>query len=87
MRRFWITFEFSDEDTPPIGISLGVGVAAKSQKQALATIQQKVFNGGDLPKLDRVLKDVDVSKLDARHVKPNMGTPVSPGIWFPVGYE
>jgi hypothetical protein len=28
-----------------------------------------------------------VSTLDPRHVRPNMGNPVTPGIWFPLGHE
>jgi len=45
-----------------------------------------VFDGGELPRIRLLIEDVDVSKLDAGHVLPNIDPPVWRGIWFPRGY-
>jgi hypothetical protein len=49
----------------------------------VALLRQQVFDGGPLPPTRRVIEDVDVSTLDAGHVRPNMGVPVWRGVWWP----
>ena len=86
MKRYWFEFDLGGCESPPLGISRGCGVTAQSQGDAIKIIQEKVFFGRDLPPLTAVVEDVDVATLDEGHVRPNMGNPVTPGVWFPLGY-
>ena len=86
LRRYW--FEFSTdrpEDLPP-GVRIGCGVTAYDIQDATALVQQLVFDGRSVPSTRKVLIDVDITTLDAGHVRPNMGNPVQRGVWFPLGY-
>jgi hypothetical protein len=38
-----------------------------------------------MPKIIEIQEDVDVSKLDPKHVVPNIGSVTIRGIWFPMG--
>jgi hypothetical protein len=87
MRRFWIEFNLSDYPNPPISIESGFGVTSASLQEALGVIRERAFDGRELPPISRVVEDVDVSTLDAKHVRPNMGVPVVRGIWFPIGFQ
>lgn len=82
LRRFWFVFEKTE-------VSIAghrFGVTAESQPSALALLERDVFDGV-LPELASVRVDVDISSLDASHVRPNMGDPTVRGIWFPLGYS
>jgi hypothetical protein len=86
-RRYWIEF---DKSLPysllPGGLLLGCGVTARSQADALALVQELIFQGNPVPSIHKIVEDVDISTLDANHVLPNIGMPLTPGIWFPWGY-
>lgn len=82
MHRYWFEFDYSRRD-PPIGATMGCGVTARSLGEARAMLRDELFGGEELPPEIRVIHDVDVSTLEANHVRPNMGNPVAPGIWFP----
>lgn len=69
-----------------IGTGLGCGVTAFSYEDALDLLQDKVFTEKPIPPVSSVIEDVDVSTLDADHVRPNMGNPLKCGIWFPLAY-
>lgn len=87
MHRFWIEFDITNYEAPPISARMGYGVTAETLQAALQLVQHEIFRGRDLPPVRLCVDDVDVATLDARHVRPNMGTPVWPGIWFPLGYQ
>jgi hypothetical protein len=62
------------------------GVTAFSIDDAKALIETRVFPGG-LPLVTKLIEDVDVSTLDANHIRPNMEPPNWRGIWYPRGYD
>jgi hypothetical protein len=80
LRRYW--FEFEPISTP-YPLNPGCGVTAYNYADAVSLMRDSVFGGGDTPKITRFLEDVDVSKLDAGHVIPNMGSVLVRGVWFP----
>lgn len=84
MRRFWFTFDRSQ--TLPAGVAYGCGVTTFNYDDALKILQEKVFVEASMPRPESVTEDVDVSRLDPGHVRPNMGDPTSRGVWFPLGY-
>ena len=53
---------------------------------ARSLIESRIFPEG-LPKILRIVEDVDVSALDADHVRRNMAPPNWRGIWYPLGYQ
>ena len=73
LHRYWF---------PAFGY-MGIGVTAYSlaEAQALAKIEAArigwSFNSAD------VVVDVDLQKLDQRHVVPNIRPPNFHGVWFP----
>ncbi|WP_170409959.1 hypothetical protein [Ruegeria atlantica] len=87
MKRSWITFESSKNDTHPFGVEDGAGATALSNERALSTIQEQLFDGDNLSTIGKILENVGVSKLDANHIRRDVGGPVSPGIWYPLGYQ
>jgi hypothetical protein len=74
------------EDNPPLGILKGCGVTAPSKEYAIDIIKKKVFKNSELPEIIEFVENIDIRTLDENHVRPNMGNPVVPGIWFPLGY-
>jgi hypothetical protein len=87
LRRFWIRLEIYLSENPPPGVLLGCGVTARDEAQALKLIQERIFPDQQLPPVLGIIRDVDVSTLDPKHVIPNMGNHFKCGIWFPLGYE
>jgi len=85
LRRFW--FQFERTSNLPPGVGIGCGVTALDREDALRLLGERVFTSGDFPPVKSVVVDIDISLLDAGHVRPNMGNPVIYGIWFPMGYE
>jgi hypothetical protein len=81
LHRYWITLDPSDERTQVF--PLGYGVTAYTAEDAFMLLRIELFGGEPLPKIARVIEDVDLSALDARHVLPNCGEPVRRGVWFP----
>ena len=79
LRRFW--FRIAGDKSSP----LGYGVTAWTQEDAISILQTEVFDGGQIPSHD-VQEDIDVSRLDAGHVIPNMKSVAWRGIWFPRGF-
>ncbi|MEM9683668.1 MAG: hypothetical protein AAF942_10425 [Pseudomonadota bacterium] len=87
LHPYWIEFDLSIDDDPPFGFLLGCGVTAFTQDDALAIVRDLAFGGTNLPRITKLIEDVDVRTLDEGHVRPNMGTVSIRGIWFPLGYE
>jgi len=86
MKRFWFEFDFEEAEYIPPGAKLGCGVTAYDQKDALSMLTTQLFRGNVLPRIERIVEDVDVSTLDPNHVRFNMASPATRGIWFPLGY-
>jgi hypothetical protein len=84
LRRFW--FEFSNSPANLLDIQR-VGVTAADERDAVALVSTWVFRGAEFPLIRSVVPDIDVSTLDPRHVRPNMGNPAVRGVWFPLGYS
>jgi hypothetical protein len=86
IKRFWFEFFRSQEKPLPMGVQHGCGLSAYNHDDAVELLKQKVFEGTELPTIENMVEDVDVSTLDNGHVLPNMGDVTIRGIWFPLGY-
>jgi hypothetical protein len=73
LRRFWF----------PVPGRLGIGVTAATLNEARAQAEDVRAQWPSAAPLGAPIEDVDISTLDKWHVVPNMGPPVSPGVWFP----
>jgi hypothetical protein len=82
LRRYWFEFGAPREALPPAGW-VGCGVTAVDRADAERLLTEGPFRGGMLPPIERVIEDVDASKLDTGHVLPNMGDVTQRGVWFP----
>ena len=80
-------FDLKLSDPHPIGVLPGVGVTAYDEEDALRMIRERIFTRHPFPQVKEQIMDVDVSTLDDRHVRPNMGNPMVRGVWFPQGYQ
>lgn len=85
--RFWIRLDPSDRAHLPGGITIGFGVTAYSQEDAVSLLRTLVFADGYMPAIVSCQDNVDIRTLDAGHVLPNMYAPNRRGIWFPMGYQ
>ena len=97
MRRFWFEFEAgtlaqleemgsATNGADPVAPSGGgVGVTGRDERECREIMRARIFDGRALPKVNRVIADVDVSTL-GEHVLANMEPPIWRGIWFPLGY-
>jgi hypothetical protein len=83
LKRFWFKFAPLSHPSP---LNLGCGVTALSQSDAIGMLKQTVFLGRTVPHIREVIEDIDVSTLDQRHIIPNMGSPHTRGVWFPLGH-
>lgn len=87
MYRFWFEFEIDSAFDFPPGIGVGCGVSAHNYEDAIKILDEKVFNIIKRPPFKKVIENIDVSSIDKGHVIPNMKSPISRGIWFPLGYD
>ena len=83
LRRFW--FKFSP--MPFNALNVGCGVTARDKNDAIKLVRELVFADQHMPGILEIIEDVDVSALDSKHVRPNMGTCSGRGIWYPVGFR
>jgi hypothetical protein len=86
MKRYCFEFEFDDNDFP-YGIKMGCGVTAFDQTDAIELMKTRVLKGESVPKIKKMIENVDISSLDALHIQQNMAPPNIRGIWFPIGYS
>jgi hypothetical protein len=87
LNRYWLEFEASDDKTLPPGVAMGCGISAVDKEDALLIARTRVFKDAAIPPLRRLVEDVDISTLDANHVRPNMKAPILRGVWFPLGFD
>ena len=66
---------------------MGCGVTAHDEHDAIELVKARIFKTKPLPKISKMITDVDLSSLDAQHILPNMSPPNIRGIWFPLGYN
>ena len=87
LHRYWFRFDLSiGQDSH--GVLLGCGVTVFSYDDAIQLLERIVFKEQPLPNIKEFIEDVDVSRLDAKHVLPNIvGNPKKRGVWFPQGYD
>lgn len=85
LTRYWIEFEQNSHSIH--GLGFGCGVTANDTAEAMSLVQTRILNGAALPRVIRLVEDVDVSTLDQNHVLPNMNPPNLRGIWFPRGFD
>ena len=83
LRRYWFDFELPHAQARIVSYGLGCGVTAYDYDDAMSLMKEQVFGTEEFPPIRKVSEDVDVSTLDAKHVRPNMGVPVFRGVWFP----
>ncbi len=81
--RYWFRFK---APRFPKALDLGCGVSAHSYEDAVNLVRERIF-GGKEPDIIACEIDVDISKLDGRHVLPNIGSMAVRGIWFPLGFR
>jgi len=86
IRRYWFEFSKLKKTSLPLGVSNGCGLSAYNYDDAIELLKEKVFENEELPLIENVSEDVDVSTLDSGHVLPNMGNVTVRGVWFPLGY-
>ncbi len=85
VRRYW--FEF-DVDTSAATSGLrarlahGCGVTGRDADDCLELIKRNVLAGNELPEVRRVIRDVDLSTLEAL-VRRTMDGPRARGVWYP----
>lgn len=85
LRRFWFEFKRTGTSSLRPEVTIGCGVTAYDYDDAVDLLRERVF-AGNVPEVEKAQSDVDVSTLDAGHVRPNMGSPTERGIWFPLGF-
>lgn len=87
MIRYWFEFDFENyKNAIPPGVYLGCGITAYTYDQAITILANRVFVNKDLPRIIKIVENIDVSKLDQGKVIPNMKPPIYEGVWFPLGY-
>jgi hypothetical protein len=86
LHRYWIEFDLTCGEARNRGIWHGnCGVTAWTFDDALRIVSDRLYAGGSLPEITRVIEDIDISTLEPNHVRPNIGVPVWRGIWWPPG--
>jgi hypothetical protein len=88
LHRYWLEFDRAGGTEPLArrGLLLGCGVTAFTADDATQLVREFIFENEPIPPVARIIEDVDITTLDAGHVRPNMNEPVSRGIWYPIGY-
>jgi hypothetical protein len=84
LRRYWFEFEIPQAHARLVVYGLGCGVTAYNYDDAISLMKELVFSKLEMPPIRSVIEDVDVSTLDVKHVRVNMGVPVNRGVWFPL---
>lgn len=87
LHRYWFEFDAREpadrERLAHRFLLAGCGVTAWNEEDARWLIREHLFEGEPLPPIRSITEDVDISTLDPKHVRPNMGLCVWRGVWFP----
>lgn len=83
LQRYWIRFKLEPFQSGP---RPGCGVTAYDYNDALAILRSTVFRDREMPSIEQVIEQVDISSLDQSHVVPNMEVTIWRGVWYPKGY-
>lgn len=72
LRRFWFEFELVGDDLSRFGYwpAYGVGVTSYNFQDAVGLMLKWVVRGDELPKISKVIENVDVSELLAERSAP-----------------
>jgi hypothetical protein len=85
VRRYWFEFDV-DTSAATSGLrarlAYGCGVTGRDEHDCLELIKRNVIAGNELPKVKRVVRDVDPSTLSAM-IRRTMGVARSRGVWYP----
>lgn len=84
LHRYWICFKTDSGFAVP---RPGCGVTAYDYNDALIILAETIFANEAIPEIKHVVEDVDISKLDQKHVIPNMEAPTWRGVWYPRGFS
>jgi hypothetical protein len=83
LHRYWVEFDLPETRARLVSYGLGCGVTAYNYDDAVNLMKELVFKSSEMPPIRTLIEDVDVSKLDPKHVRVNMGVPIYRGVWFP----
>jgi hypothetical protein len=85
MKRYWFEFEIEKNKVfeYPVGINLGCGITAINYEDAIDILKTSFFSEIEMPKIIKVIENVNINELDQTHVIPNMNPPIYRGVWFP----
>lgn len=85
VRRYWFEFDV-DSSAATSGLrsrlAYGCGVTGRGEDDCLELIKREVVAGNELPRVRRVVRDIDLSTLSAM-IRQSMGTPRPRGVWYP----
>jgi len=85
VRRYWFEFDV-DSSAATSGLrarlASGCGVTGRSEDDCLDLIKRNVVAGNDLPKVRRVIRNIDVSTLSAM-IQRTMDGSRARGVWYP----
>jgi hypothetical protein len=84
LHRYWFNFELPDVKARLAIYGLGCGVTAYDYADAINLMKELVFKACEMPPIRTVVEDVDVSTLNPKHVRINMGVPIYRRVWFPM---
>lgn len=89
VRRYWFEFDV-DSSAATSGLrarlASGCGVTGRNEDDCLELIKRNVVAGNDLPKVRRVIRNVDVSTLSAMIQRTMTGSRAR-GVWYPTSYR
>jgi plastocyanin len=85
VRRYWFEFDV-DSSAATSGLrarlASGCGVTGRNEDDCLELIKRNVVAGNELPKVRRVIHNIDVSTLSAM-IRGTMDRPRARGVWYP----
>jgi hypothetical protein len=87
LTRYWFEFGLSGEDLRRFGYfpAYGVGITAYDYQDALSLLRRWVLRTDEMPKIERVTENVDVSNLLEKNSRIlfQLGCPAWRGVWHP----
>ncbi len=85
VRRYWFEFDV-DSSTATSGLrerlARGCGVTGRDEDDCLDLIKRNVVADNELPKVRRVIRDVDLSSLSTM-IRQTMDGTRTRGVWYP----